>query len=55
MKLFGKTIFKKDEKVLDEARDLAADRLKQYLADRQTEKKEILQPLIKTVTRLRWW
>jgi len=55
MKLFGKTIFKKDEKVLDEARDLAADRLKQYLADRETATKEVLRPLIKTVTRLRWW
>jgi hypothetical protein len=55
MKLFSKIISKKDEKVLDEARDLARDRLKQYIADRQTATKEVLRPLIKTVTRLRWW
>ncbi len=54
MKLFRKTA-KKDEKVLDEARELAVDRLKQYIADRQTAAKEVLRPLVKTVTRLRWW
>ena len=56
MKLFGKKILKKDDKVLDEARDLALDRLKQYIADRQTATKEILEPLVDSpVTRLRWW
>ena len=55
MKLFSKIISKKDEKVLDEARDLARDRLKQYIADRQTATEEVLRPLIKSVTRLRWW
>jgi hypothetical protein len=55
MKLFSKVISKKDEKVLDEARDLARDRLKQYIADRQTATKEVLRPLVKSVTRLRWW
>src|SRR5579864_8793886 len=54
MKLFRK-ILNKDEKVLDEARDLAVDRLKQYFADRQTATKDILRPLIKSVTRLCWW
>lgn len=56
MKLFTKTIFKKDDdKVLEEARSLAADRLKQYIADRQTATKDVLRPIIKSVTRLRWW
>ena len=55
MKLFRKRTSKKDEKVLAEARELATNRLKQYVVDRQTATKDVLRPLIKSVTRLRWW
>jgi len=55
MKLFRKLTSKKDEKVLAEARELATNRLKQYVVDRQTAMKDVLRPLIKSVTRLGWW
>ena len=49
-----------DEKTLAEARELAAHRLEQYIADRRTSPpaKNTLGPVKKTVsaiTRLRWW
>ena len=61
MKLFHKRIKKaQDDKTLAEARELAAQRLEQYIADRQTSPptKDTLGPVKKSVsaiTRLRWW
>ena len=62
MKLFRKRIKKttQDEKTLAEARELAANRLEQYMADRRTAPptKDSLGPVKKSVsaiTRLRWW
>jgi len=56
MKLFRKKLSKHDEKVLVEASDLAAQRLKQYIVDRRN-----LPPVTRdapkkpVLTRLRWW
>jgi len=55
MKLFRKLTRKKDEKVLAEARRLATNRLEQYIVDRQAATKDVVRPLVKSVTRLRWW
>jgi len=61
MKLFRKRLKKdQDEKTLAEARELAAQRLEQYIADRLTSPrtKDTLGPVKKSVnaiTRLRWW
>ena len=57
MKLFGKQLFKKQEdKDLAEARELAANRLALYNAERRDLPPA--KPLKKTpspLTRLRWW
>jgi len=61
MKLFRKRPkMTRDEKTLAEARELAAKRLEQYIADRQNSlpAKDTLGPVKKSVsaiTRLRWW
>jgi hypothetical protein len=54
MKLFRKRTTQ-DEKVLAEARELAAQRLEQYLAARQDPPPKSLKQSISVITRLRWW
>jgi hypothetical protein len=56
MKLFRKKLRKRDEKVLVEASDLAAQRLEQHIADRRNSPPVTRDAPKKTVlTRLRWW
>jgi hypothetical protein len=56
MKLFWKKLKKQDEKILAEARDLAARKLKQYFADRRNLSLETSDsPKKSALTRLRWW
>lgn len=57
MKLFGKQLFKKqDEKDLAEARELAANRLALYNAERRDlPPAKPLKKSASPLTRLRWW
>ena len=56
MKLFRKKLEKQHEKVLVEARDLAAQRLEQYIADRQESQAAATDtPKKPALTRLKWW
>jgi hypothetical protein len=54
MKIFRKKV-KQDEKVLAEARELAAQRLEQYVAARQDPPEKSVKKSVSVITRLRWW
>jgi hypothetical protein len=54
MKIFRKKV-KQHEKDLAEARELAAQRLERYLADRRDSPPMPLKKSVSVITRLRWW
>jgi hypothetical protein len=53
MRIFRKKV-KEHEKVLAEARELAAQRLELYIADRGNPSPKPLKKSVSAITRLRW-